>query len=174
MNVGYIGAMGPDKGVKYLAEAWKGVDHDGILYFFGRDAELNKDYIKYLMGGFNYKNYGAFDSLQDIMSLFQIYVQPSYTEGFGIGVLEAMSYGKTVICSDGAGVHEIIQHGVDGYVFPKGNIFELCKLIRYCIDNPVKSEQVGLQAWHTSKGFGWEAIMENYIYAYEKVRGRLK
>ncbi len=45
-----------------------------------------------------------------------IYVQPSWTEGFGLPVLEAMAYGVPVIVSDGGALPEVV--GDAGIVVP--------------------------------------------------------
>lgn len=49
--------------------------------------------------------------LQQLYLGAQMYVQPSITEGFGLPVLEAMSYKVPVISSDGGGLEEVVGNG---------------------------------------------------------------
>ncbi len=111
-TVGYMGAYGADKGVLYLIAAWKKLAYpDATLILAGRDS--TSDYIKQLVqgmpGGGNIELRGWVENVSDFYSSLSLYVQPSATEGFGCEVLEAMSHGLPVICSEGAGANCIIK-----------------------------------------------------------------
>jgi glycosyltransferase involved in cell wall biosynthesis len=169
MNAGYIGAIGPDKGIRYLCDAWKILAYDDkTLYFYGKDSERNKFYINDQMRFSPAKHVvmGGFDDLREPFSHFQVYIQPSVTEGFGIPVLEAMMHGKTVICSDGAGVHELIEHGVNGLTFRKRDMYELSNMLNTVMRNPEWAREMGVKAHGAAKRFTWDVIMDNYKYAY--------
>jgi L-malate glycosyltransferase len=57
----------------------------------------------------------------DILSLMDILVHPSLSEGFGRAVLEAMALGKPVIASRVGGLREIIEDGVNGFLVDPGD-----------------------------------------------------
>jgi glycosyltransferase involved in cell wall biosynthesis len=57
-------------------------------------------------------------------------VVPSTWDVFNLGAAEAMALGKVVIVSDGAGVTDLLQHGVNGFVFPNGDAASLAELVR--------------------------------------------
>jgi glycosyltransferase involved in cell wall biosynthesis len=57
-------------------------------------------------------------------------VVPSIWDVLNRVTIEAMALGKVVVVSDGAGVFDLIDHGVNGFVFPKGEASALAKLVR--------------------------------------------
>lgn len=57
-------------------------------------------------------------------------VIPSTWDMYNFTCLEYMSGGTVVICSDGAGVSELIEHGVNGFKFPTGDAKSLAACIQ--------------------------------------------
>ena len=54
-----------------------------------------------------------------------VLVLPSKSEGFGLVLVEAMSFGLPVIAVDAWAMPEIVQDGVNGYLIPPGSLEEL-------------------------------------------------
>lgn len=108
---GYAGSLGADKGVRYLLEAWKRLDYkDGsMLVLAGRDSTtpLARHMINQYGGG-SIRLAGWQEKIGDFYNSISLYVQPSASEGFGLEILEAASYGRPVICSRGAGAADLL------------------------------------------------------------------
>jgi glycosyltransferase involved in cell wall biosynthesis len=51
-----------------------------------------------------------------------IYVHPSYQDGFGYAVAEALAVGLGVVVTEDTGAKELVRPGVDGWVVPTGNV----------------------------------------------------
>src|SRR5207253_112178 len=51
---------------------------------------------------------GFRDDVATLMTRADLYVQPSRWEGFGIAAVEAMASGLPVVCSDVAGLREVV------------------------------------------------------------------
>jgi len=49
-----------------------------------------------------------------------VLVLPSYFEGFGAVLLEAMAAGLPIIATDSTAAPDLIANGVEGYVIPRG------------------------------------------------------
>lgn len=56
-----------------------------------------------------------------------IFVFPSYREGFGVCLIEALSMGVPVICSDIAGCNEVIRDNETGILVPRFSTVRLAE-----------------------------------------------
>ncbi|SIS98559.1 glycosyltransferase family 4 protein [Belliella pelovolcani] len=69
----------------------------------------------------------------------KIVVVPSYSEGFSLVCLEAMSCGVTVVATRGVGVHDdVIDDQKTGYLFPPGDSDGLQKILLGLISRELK------------------------------------
>lgn len=76
--------------------------------------------------------------LNAFYKLCNVYVQPSYSEGFGLPILEAFRFNKPVIAVDAPPFNEVIKHGKSGTLVPLSKItwfnfanLVLCKMHMY-------------------------------------------
>ena len=60
--------------------------------------------------------------LNAFYNLCSVYVQPSYSEGFGLPILEAFRFNKPVIAVDAPPFNEVIEHGKSGILVPLSKI----------------------------------------------------
>jgi glycosyltransferase involved in cell wall biosynthesis len=58
------------------------------------------------------------EEVQQLLMSADVFVLPSYAEGFPNALLEAMAKGLPAICSDVGGVSESLHHGVNGFLIP--------------------------------------------------------
>ncbi|MGB5105858.1 MAG: N-acetyl-alpha-D-glucosaminyl L-malate synthase BshA [Candidatus Zixiibacteriota bacterium] len=65
---------------------------------------------------------GNQDSIATILPVADLFLLPSQTESFGLSALEAMACGAPVIASNTGGLPELVTHGLDGYLFPVGDV----------------------------------------------------
>jgi len=167
-NIGYIGAWGPDKGVKYLVEAWSRLDYpDATLYFFGRDTTRMKPILERWATGGRYHLYGTFNSLDEVMPHISVYVQPSVSEGYGMTLPEAMAYGKVVIGSEGAGSSMLIENGKNGLTFPPRDVDALVTCLDDLKRNFSDFKYMGENARATAEQHTWEKVKRRYQNLYE-------
>lgn len=117
--IGNVGNLYPVKGQKYLIRAFAEICFSYPLTFLvlvGRGGEENK--LRQLVVDLNIpRNRVLFTGfridVENVMNAFDLYVQPSLSEGHPLAVLEAMSIGIPVIASAVGGIPEII--GQDRY-----------------------------------------------------------
>jgi glycosyltransferase involved in cell wall biosynthesis len=82
----------------------------------------------------------------DLDRIFQdidIVVVPSVMrESFNLVTREAIARNTPVICTDSGGPEEVIDNGVNGYVFPTNDDEKLAKIIQDLVNNPSKLEDL--------------------------------
>jgi glycosyltransferase involved in cell wall biosynthesis len=94
-------------------------------------------------------------------------VLPSYTEAFGMVLLEAQALGIPVIGSDTGGIPETMDIGKSGLITPVGNAEALALAIEKLLDDPNQRQKMGHHgaAWvrdHFSPKVMRETLMEVY------------
>ncbi len=87
----------------------------------------------------------------EILSAIDIFVAPSHAEAFGLALVEAMSVGLPVVASKNAGFIDIIQDGVNGIFFERGNYIDLADKIKMLLKEPSLSKFIGVNALKTAR-----------------------
>ena len=78
----------------------------------------------------------------EIINTFDIFVLPSLNEGMGRVLLEAMLLGKPIIASDTGGIPELVEDGINGFLFPTGDYKKLAEKIIFLIKNPAVAKEM--------------------------------
>ena len=89
---------------------------------------------------------GSVADIHNYYSAFDIFVLPTLSEGLGITILEAMSFGLPVLASAAGGITEVITHERNGILIEPGDINELRTALQFLLDNPAKAKQYGCRA----------------------------
>ena len=95
-----------------------------------------------------------------------LFVHPSYKEGFGIVVVEAMIEAKPIIVSNAGALPEIIEDGVNGFLVNPFDANQWAKRVLMLIDNSSLSKEIGLMAEKVVKE---KFSIEQYIYNHKKL-----
>jgi glycosyltransferase involved in cell wall biosynthesis len=91
-----------------------------------------------------------------------VLVLPSKHEPWGLIVNEAMNAGKAVIVSDEVGCHpDLITNGVEGYVFPAGNVDALAGKLKMVLAEPQTAFEMGQRGLKRISGWGFEKDIQN-------------
>ncbi|HEY0153177.1 MAG TPA: glycosyltransferase [Longimicrobium sp.] len=92
------------------------------------------------------------------------------TEGLGVVLLEAMTYGKPVIASAAGGIVDIVRDGRNGFLVPPGDASALATAIRACVENPEHARELGAQGrTDVERGFSWDVIADRLAALYTSV-----
>ena len=99
------------------------------------------------------------------------FVYPSYFEGFGLPVVEAMQCGVPVITGNRTSLPEIV--GDAGVLVDPFNEKELAEAMARVILNPAYRDELRLKGLKRAKSFDWKATARLTLQVYERVGRKL-
>lgn len=171
-TVGYLGAVGPDKGLIYLLQAWRKLNwKDAFLLIAGRDTLSPFMYsLLERFGGGNVILSGWLPTIGDFYNRISCYAQPSASEGFGIEVLEAMAHGRPTIASDGCGAADVLPNM---HRFKACSVDALCDVLQQArkVTTPVQKLKCCNQMRSIAERYTWPLIREKYIAVWKDLLG---
>ncbi len=65
------------------------------------------------------------------------------SETFGLSALEALACGCPVVATDAGGLPELVQHGQNGFVVPRGDASALARQLRWLLERPEAARALG-------------------------------
>lgn len=100
---------------------------------------------------------------------WDVFVQPSLEEGFGVALLEAMAQGLPAIASDVGGIPELVEPGVTGWLVPPGDDAGLARALLESLRTPSASRRMGDAARRAAARFSAEAMALQTATLYEEL-----
>lgn len=176
INVLFVGQLKTYKGIKYLLKAIKLLSKESFplsLTIVGGGPEKRslETYAKILGVNANFTGIVSDELLRSYYSDADIFVLPSISgrEGFGLVILEAMSYGKLVIATDIPGPNEIVKNGFNGILVPPKDSEAIAKAIKTLVSDPELRRNISINARETAEMFSWEKVGEKYEGVYNSI-----
>ena len=174
----FTGRWVKQKGLQYLIKAYSMLsselqDEFGLVIGgFGPE----KENLEALVSKLGIKNRVIFlpwipnsDFIKKIASC-SVYAMPSFYEGLPVALLEAMALGKPVIASNIPGIHEVITHGRDGFLFKAGNVSQLKEYLELLLEDEELRKRIGKNARKTvEEKYTFEKVADSYLKLYEEV-----
>jgi glycosyltransferase involved in cell wall biosynthesis len=113
--------------------------------------------------------------LPAFFALADVFVLPSRHEPWGLIVNEAMAAGCAVIISDEVGAHtDLVTDGVEGFVFPVGDIGALTSALTRAVSNPEQTQRMREAARARIASWDFEADIRGLRQALAAVTGKLR
>lgn len=83
-------------------------------------------------------------------------------ETWGLSVNEAMNFGLPVIVSETCGSsYDLVQNGVNGYVFKEGDVEELSRILKLLSDNPEFRLEMGKASLDIVQNYSYDQTIQN-------------
>jgi glycosyltransferase involved in cell wall biosynthesis len=92
-----------------------------------------------------------------------IFINPSYTEGFPRVVIEAMACGLPIIATDAGGTRDLFGNLQKNYVVDKDNIEEFREKLSILISNENILKELSMENLEEIKRFSTDAVSDMYI-----------
>ena len=168
----FLGRLVPEKGIRYLIEAFKNVKTEKKLVIAGGSSdtdsfmkelkELAKDDKRIIFTGFVQGQ-----MLEELYSNAYIYTLPSDLEGMPLSLLEAMSYGNCCLVSDIQECTEVVED--KALIFKKSNVQDLQNKLQEACDRAEKIMELKQQAAdYICKKYNWDDVVEETLKLYKR------
>ena len=168
----FLGRIVPEKGLKYLIEAFRGVETEKKLVIAGGSSDTD-DFLYELKSAAKEDSRIVFTGfvqgqlLEELYSNAYVYVLPSDLEGMPLGLLEAMSYGNCCLVSDIPECLEVVE--THGAVFRKSNVGDLREKLQMLCDGPEEVERYRKEMSDFICGaHSWDETVRNTLILYER------
>lgn len=168
----FLGRLVPEKGIRYLVEAFKSVKIDKKLVIAGGSSdtdsfmkelkELAKDDGRIIFTGFVQGQ-----MLDELYSNAYIYTLPSDLEGMPLSLLEAMSYGNCCLVSNILECTEVVED--KALIFKKSDVSDLRERLQDACDHPEKVMQMKKQAADfICEKYNWDEVVKETMKLYRR------
>lgn len=166
----FLGRLVPEKGIRYLIEAFKQAKTKKKLVIAGGSSDtdsfmeelkdLAKEDDRIIFTGFVQGR-----MLEELYSNAYIYTLPSDLEGMPLSLLEAMSYGNCCLVSDIPECVEVIDD--KAIIFKKANVNDLRICLQDACDHPEKVYQLKKQiADFICEKYNWDEVVKETVELY--------
>jgi glycosyltransferase involved in cell wall biosynthesis len=109
---------------------------------------------------------------EDLLPLYgacEMFIYPSYYEGFGIPILEAMACGRAVACSNTSAMPEVADSAA--LLFNPYSVPEMVRAMRDLLLDPELRTRMERLGAHRATLFSWEKTARKTLDAYYEVAG---
>ena len=160
----FLGRLVPEKGIRYLVEAFKNVKTDKKLVIAGGSSDTDSfmEELKELAKGDDRILFTGFVQgamLDELYSNAYIYTLPSDLEGMPLSLLEAMSYGNCCLVSDIPECAEVVED--KAIIFRKSNIKDLTEKLQDACDDIRKVGKLKEQAADfICDKYNWDEVVD--------------
>ena len=168
----YLGRIVPEKGERYLIEAFKQTKTDKKLVIAGgsSDTQAFMDELKSLAKDDDRIIFTGFvqgEILEELYSNPYIYTLPSDLEGMPLSLLEAMSYGNCCLTSDIPECAEVVED--KALLFRKSDVSDLKAKLQNACDHPEMVETYKEQAEEfICRKYNWDDVVEKTLKLYQR------
>lgn len=175
MKLLWIGRFHRGKGVDYLVDAFKLLINKYpnlklLMVGRGTDRERIKEKIKYLKMD-KYIELIDFVPNADIVKLYQrssVFILPSLEEGVPRTILEAMSCGIPVVCSNLPQLVNIVSDG--GFLVPAQDSEMLADRVSEILSNKILAKKMGENGReNVIRNYSWKDTVEKTIELYKEL-----
>jgi glycosyltransferase involved in cell wall biosynthesis len=163
INFVFVGLVDARKGIPILLDTWEQISKsEATLSLIGPVSNLTSRIIQKKYPEINILGKIPFSELSQTFSKYDVLVFPSYFEGFGLVILEAMACGLPVITTTATCGADIIDDGHDGLIIETGSIYSLLNAMESIIEGRYNLLKMGKQAREKASILTWNAYGERW------------
>lgn len=163
-----IGKKQPAKGLPDLFDALNLVDQKKHQF---KLIVVSQDKLDMTSANFDFEIIKPVSDreLSDVYRSGDIYVNSSWSEGFGLPSLEAQACGLAVISTNCGGVREFLKDGENSLIVPPREPLSLCRAIEQLIRDDKQRSRLIESGLKSCSEFTWESVSEKFEIALEEI-----
>ena len=176
--IGTVGTLNVQKGMQYLIAAMPQIikEFPKVCLEIVGDGPYRKNLeklIRKMKLGSSVKLTGFIKDIEEEMAKFDIYVQPSLSESFGLAIIEAMSLGLPVVATNTGGIPEVVTTGKSGILVESAKPAALAGAILELLRDTQKAVKMGkLAAEDVKIKFNLKDMVQETEKVYETLASR--
>ena len=176
LNILFLGTIDENKGIFDTIECFaKHIDYfqDKVILHIcgvGDSERLTAMIEKYqLHNNIKYHGWVNYQEKNRLLSISDIYIQPSYFESLGIAIIEAMGYGIPIVASRTGGIPELVETGKNGILITPGSTDELFNALSSLIEDSSLRQKMGECSLKSSTQFTLEKMESDIVELYKSL-----
>lgn len=164
----FVGRVAPEKQIEQIKPVLEAVPNTHLAIV--GDGPF-RDKLEKIYAGLpvTFAGYLKGKELSTAYCAADIFTFPSAIETFGLVVAEAMATGLPVVTSRVGGIPELIESGVNGYIFEPDDIAQMIAYVRELAANEPKRKAMGQRAHQSVQHLTWPAIMDEFVADYRRI-----
>lgn len=168
----YLGRIVPEKGLRYLIQAFKQVETDKKLVIAGGSSDTDEFMLELKSMAQDderiiFTGFVQGQTLEELYSNAYIYTLPSDLEGMPLSLLEAMSYGNCCVVSNISECTEVVQD--KAVVFEKSSVLDLKdKLQNLCNDVDLTNAYKENASEYICNKYNWNDVVKRTLELYQQ------
>jgi glycosyltransferase involved in cell wall biosynthesis len=175
--VGMVGRLVAEKGLLELFDAARRLDDRFVVAVIGPDDPEKADALDRTTvraaeeAGVRFL--GMRDDVDHLYGAMDVFVLPSWREGFPRAAMEAAASGLPIVASDVRGCRQVVDHGATGLLVPVRDAGELAQAIRTLGDDPDRRAAMGAAAAARARAeFDERRVVATVLDTYRSVARR--
>ena len=170
---GMISSLTPEKNHKIVVELLPMIENSNIKLLIVGDGPLQESLTNLVVSS-NLEEIITFcgrqENIVEFLSVIDVFLLPSLSEGLPMAMLEAMSCEKPVIATDVGGNSEIIAEGVSGFLVPPKDIKAMAEKFAFFYHNRKLGKVMGQKGReHVVKSFSVQEMTRKYEKLYPEL-----
>ena len=158
----FVGLISARKGVPLLLEAWRKLALKEAELWLAGPARARERALLPELPGLKFLGKYPHQELPDLLRQCDVLVFPSYCEGFGLVLLEALASGLPIITTDATAGPDLIQDGREGRLISAGDEDALCAALQDFARAPDKLAHMAAAARRAAERFSWDAYGDRW------------
>ncbi|MHC2016472.1 glycosyltransferase family 4 protein [Methylobacterium sp. CM6247] len=177
----YHGRVDRRKGVLDFIDALgllraRGVPLETTISGIGPDVDSSKARaaeLNFSEAEIRFTGYADYDTVPDLYRQADVFISPTYAEGFSNTILEAMAAGLAVVSTHAVGVSDCLRDGENGLLVQPGDVASLADALQRVIEDKSLRQRLAADGLDECRRvYSWTAVGRQIMDIYAEVVGQ--